>query len=118
MEIFRALSISASMESVPAGVAAQRMSFSSYPGELFSDDDLYMMDSNLTVLSTTNHIFNNSIFQLLKPQSLVCDFAALAIRQACSWLACAADFMSWWNLRLKLRRADSSTTRHAVSLSQ
>ncbi|KAK9795552.1 hypothetical protein WJX73_006243 [Symbiochloris irregularis] len=53
------------------GVAAQRMSFSSYPGELFSDDDLYMMDSNLTVLSTTNHIFNNSIFKLLTPQSLV-----------------------------------------------
>ena len=29
------------------------------------------MDSNLTVLSTTNHIFNNSIFKLLTPQSLV-----------------------------------------------
>ena len=42
---------------------------SSYPGELFSDDDLYMMDSNLTVLSTTNHIFNNSLS--ITPQSLV-----------------------------------------------
>ncbi|KAK9807611.1 hypothetical protein WJX72_004015 [[Myrmecia] bisecta] len=52
-------------------VAAQRMSFSSYPGELFSDDDMYMMDSQLVVLSTTNHIYNMSLFNLLTPQSLV-----------------------------------------------
>ena len=29
------------------------------------------MDSNLTVLSTTNHIFNDSIFKLIVPQTLV-----------------------------------------------
>lgn len=46
------------------GVAAQSLSFSSYPGELFSDDDLYMSSAELVVLETTNHIFNSSIWKV------------------------------------------------------
>ncbi|EIE19753.1 laminin A [Coccomyxa subellipsoidea C-169] len=53
------------------GVAAQRMSFSSYPGELFSDDDLYMMDSKLVVISTTNKMFNTTLYEALTPKTLV-----------------------------------------------
>jgi hypothetical protein len=52
-------------------VAAQRVSFSSYPGELTSDDDLYMMSSGLVMISTTNHIYNHSIFQLVDNKALV-----------------------------------------------
>lgn len=37
------------------------MSFSSYPGEVFSDDDFFVLSSGLVVLQTTNKIFNVSL---------------------------------------------------------
>lgn len=46
------------------GVAAQQLSFSSYPGELFSDDDLYITSSKMVVLETTNHIYNFTILEV------------------------------------------------------
>jgi hypothetical protein len=46
------------------GVAAQQLSFSSYPGELFSDDDFYMTSHKMVVLETTNHIYNFTILQV------------------------------------------------------
>jgi hypothetical protein len=33
------------------------------PGELFSDDDLYMTDAGLVVMETTNHIYNPDVFK-------------------------------------------------------
>jgi hypothetical protein len=51
-------------------VSAQQLSFSSYPGELFSDDDFYITSSNMVVLETTNHIYNFTILQGLSPASV------------------------------------------------
>jgi hypothetical protein len=49
---------------VSGGVSGQSLSFSSYPGELFSDDDLYITSSNMVVLETTNHIYNLTILEV------------------------------------------------------
>ena len=54
------------------GVKGGSMAFSSYPGELFSDDDLYMMGgSQLTVTSTTLHLLDEKIYRGLVPETLV-----------------------------------------------
>lgn len=67
--------------------ATQRMSFSSYPGEVFSDDDFYLMDSGLVVLQTTNKIFNNELFDALTPHSAL---SWQRIRAA-NWLASSGE---------------------------
>jgi Phospholipase B len=66
-------------------VAAQSVSFSSYPGELTSDDDLYMMSSGLVMVSTTNHIYNMTIFQLVEEHALV---RIPGKRQNYHWIFC------------------------------
>ncbi|KAI8474290.1 MAG: phospholipase B-like protein [Monoraphidium minutum] len=53
------------------GAAAPKLSFSSYPGELFSDDDLYMTSARLVVLETTNHVYNPDVFKVLTPHSVL-----------------------------------------------
>ncbi|WIA33202.1 hypothetical protein OEZ86_006348 [Tetradesmus obliquus] len=58
------------LQQVSGGVAAQGLSFSSYPGELASDDDFYMTSAQLVVLETTNHIYNFSILEGLSPASV------------------------------------------------
>jgi len=50
--------------------AAKRTSFSSYPGFLESLDDFYLMDSQVALLQTTNNVFNMTLYELIKPQSL------------------------------------------------
>lgn len=52
-------------------VKARRMSFSSYPGELFSDDDMYILESGLIVVETTNHIYTADVYQPLTPASVL-----------------------------------------------
>ncbi|KAK2076982.1 hypothetical protein QBZ16_005210 [Prototheca wickerhamii] len=63
--------------------AAARMSFSSYPGELFSDDDFYILSSGLVILQTTNKIFNDALFDLLNTSSVL----SWQRVRAANWLA-------------------------------
>ncbi|XP_013417551.1 phospholipase B [Lingula anatina] len=50
--------------------AARQLSFSSYPGFLESLDDFYIMGNNIVVLQTTNNVFNMSLYDYVKPQSV------------------------------------------------
>jgi hypothetical protein len=52
-------------------IAARKVSFSSYPGFLESLDDFYLMDSGLAMIQTTNSVFNQSLYSLVVPQSLL-----------------------------------------------
>jgi len=47
----------------------KRMSFCSYPGEIISGDDFYIMSNGLTMLETTNNIFNNTLYKYIKPRN-------------------------------------------------
>lgn len=51
--------------------AGKRVSFSSYPAMLESLDDFYMMDSGLGMVQTSNNILNQSLLDLITPQSLL-----------------------------------------------
>ncbi|GAX74564.1 hypothetical protein CEUSTIGMA_g2013.t1 [Chlamydomonas eustigma] len=51
-------------------VSQRKLSFSSYPGELLSDDDLYISDTGLVVVETTNHVFEASLLDCLSPYTL------------------------------------------------
>ena len=45
--------------------------FSSYPGSLSSIDDFYYLDSKLVVMETTNSNLNDSLYDLLKPETIL-----------------------------------------------
>eukprot|EP01083_Nonionella_stella_P025855 71187_1 len=50
--------------------ATSHLSMASYPAVLSSIDDWYLLDSGLAVMETTNHIFNDSLWSYVSPQSL------------------------------------------------
>ncbi|BFZ21350.1 hypothetical protein BsWGS_24390 [Bradybaena similaris] len=54
-----------------SATAAKRISFSSYPGYLESLDDFYILGSGMVMLQTTPGIFNTSLYEYVKPESLL-----------------------------------------------
>ncbi|KAK3804159.1 hypothetical protein RRG08_047627 [Elysia crispata] len=66
-----------------AGTVNRKISFSSYGGNLQSLDDFYLVGGNLAMLQTSNNIFNEKLYDLVKPQSLL----TWQRVQAANWLA-------------------------------
>lgn len=108
---------------VSGGVAAQQLSFSSYPGELFSDDDLYITSSKMVVLETTNHIYNFTILEVSclcfasKPQAAelvqlvglgACSSICL---ECCGVLKCDCA-QKWWAGQSPFTLAHTELTGH------
>jgi len=58
------------MGDVKEYVAAKGTSYSSYPGYLSSLDDFYLMDSGLAMVQTSNGVYDNSLLDLIKPETL------------------------------------------------
>ena len=54
-----------------ASTASKGVSFSSYPGFLESLDDFYMLSSGLGWTQTSNGVYNTTLFDLVKPQSML-----------------------------------------------
>jgi len=73
-------------------LSARKMTFSSYPGMLSSLDDFYIMDSGLTMIQTTNSIYNTTLYDLVVPESL------LAWHRVRAANAMAADGETWFNI--------------------
>eukprot|EP01113_Clastostelium_recurvatum_P013539 TRINITY_DN1719_c0_g1_i2.p1 TRINITY_DN1719_c0_g1~~TRINITY_DN1719_c0_g1_i2.p1 ORF type:complete len:584 (+),score=142.12 TRINITY_DN1719_c0_g1_i2:60-1754(+) len=53
------------------GSAAIKTLFSGYAGTLSSVDDFYVIDTGLVVIETTNGIMNNTLYDLITPQSVL-----------------------------------------------
>ena len=67
-KVFKHVSTALATGGVP--LTAQRLSYSSFPGELSSDDDLYMTP-RLIIASTSLHIVNPDIYRTLPPSVLL-----------------------------------------------
>eukprot|EP00958_Prasinococcus_capsulatus_P002811 scaffold241_cov229-Prasinococcus_capsulatus_cf.AAC.15 len=52
-------------------LAATSLSFSSYPAFLESLDDFYLLSSGLVMIQTSNSVYNNTLLDLIKPESLL-----------------------------------------------
>ena len=53
-------------------VKTHNVMFSSYPGSLVSNDDFYFTSKGLVVIETTNANYNNSVYDLITEESLLC----------------------------------------------
>ena len=53
-------------------IKAQTITMSSYPAAVNSQDDFYITGAYLYVGETTNHVYDESLFDLLTPESLMC----------------------------------------------
>ena len=94
-------------------VAAQRVSFSSYPGFIESLDDFYYADSGLVMLETTNGFLNASLWDLIQPHSL---FAWQRVRLAMQNAATGQQWyehVSFHNSGTYNNQSDSLTTHSA-----
>jgi len=52
------------------GVSARKLSFTSNPGSLYSADDFYVTDTGLAVIETSISNHNNSLWMMIKPESV------------------------------------------------
>ena len=50
---------------------SKTVAFSSYAGAISSTDDFFLMDNDLFVMETTNSIFNETLYSVLTPKSLL-----------------------------------------------
>jgi len=87
--------------------AAQRVSFSSYPGEVFSDDDFFILSSKMVVLQTTNKIFNDELFEKLTPRSVL---SWQRIRAA-NWLATSGRE---WSALLEMENSGTYNNQYMI----
>ncbi|KJE93997.1 mannose-6-phosphate protein p76 [Capsaspora owczarzaki ATCC 30864] len=55
-----------------AGLQSTTLSFSSSPSFLSSKDDFYVLDSGMVVMETTNSILDQTLYQKLSPQTVLC----------------------------------------------
>jgi len=54
-----------------ADTVSRRVSFASYPALLSSEDDFYILTSQLVVMETTNSVFNLSLYDAITPSTVV-----------------------------------------------
>jgi hypothetical protein len=87
--------------------AAQRLSFSSYPGEVFSDDDFFILSSKMVILQTTNKIFNDELFEKLTPRSVL---SWQRIRAA-NWLATSGEE---WSSLLEMENSGTYNNQYMI----
>jgi hypothetical protein len=78
-----------------------RITFSGYPGLIHSGDDWYMLSNNLTVVETTNLIFNNAIYDRNTVPETVSEFLRVMVAHYVG-----VDGNSWTNA---FRRYNSGT---------
>ena len=90
----------------------QRLGMSSFPGELFSDDDFYLTPS-LAVVSTTNHILNASLFDWLPARGRL-----LSWQRARVALLLASDGESWARLFANRNSGTYNNQYNVVTLSR
>ncbi|GFR89701.1 phospholipase B-like [Elysia marginata] len=69
------------------GTVNRKVTFSSYGGNLQSLDDFYLVGGRLAVLQTSNSIYNQELYDLVTPQSLL----TWQRVQAANWLASGGE---------------------------
>ena len=94
------------------GGESQRLAMSSFPGELFSDDDFYLTPS-LAVVSTTNHILNASLFDWLPARGRLLSWQRVRVA-----LLLASDGEAWARLFANRNSGTYNNQYDVVTLSR
>merc|ERR1712207_102100 len=66
----------------------------SYPGVISSNDDFYQMSSGLVVVETTNSVYDHTLYENVKPESLMYFFRVMTAnylaRNGTQWMQMAS----------------------------